>query len=81
MENIKEEVQQPLNPQPATAPTELNPQQALSVLIQGVQFAQSKGVYSLEDAGLLDKAVKVFVTKPENKEAAPAVADETKGGS
>jgi hypothetical protein len=44
-------------------PTELNPQQAISVLIQAVNFAQSKGVYSLEDAEVLSKAVKVFVKK------------------
>lgn len=42
---------------------ELNPQQAISVLIQAVNFAQSKGVYSLEDAEILSKAVKVFVKK------------------
>ena len=46
-------------------PAELNPQQALSVLIQAVNFAQSKGVYSLEDAEILSKAVKVFVKKDE----------------
>ena len=47
----------------AQIPAELNPQQAISVLIQAVNFAQSKGVYSLEDAEILSKAVKVFVKK------------------
>ena len=47
----------------AQVPTELNPQQAISVLIQAVNFAQSKGIYSLEDAEVLSKAVKVFVKK------------------
>lgn len=41
-------------------PENLNPQQALSLLIQGVHFAQSKGVYTLKDAAMLDKAVSVF---------------------
>lgn len=61
---------------PATnqVPAELNPQQAISVLIQAVNFAQSKGVYSLEDAEILSKAVKVFVKKdaPKAEEPAPA---------
>jgi len=48
-------------------PAELNPQQAISVLIQAVNFAQSKGIYSLEDAEILSKAVKVFVKKEEPK--------------
>jgi hypothetical protein len=61
------------------APQDLTPQQALSILIQGVNHAQSKGVYSLDDAELLAKAVRVFVTKPEEKkdEAAPVAADAT----
>jgi len=64
---------------PATAtsaiPADLNPQQALSVLIQAVNFAQSKGVYSLEDAEILSKAVKVFVKKDAPAEGAPAEAE------
>lgn len=70
---MEENVQNEVVTAPA-APVEnvnLNPQQALSVLIQGVQFAQSKGVFSLEDAELIAKAVRVFVTKPA---AAPADA-------
>jgi hypothetical protein len=58
--------------EPIAVPEQLNPQQALSILIQAVNFAQSKGVYSLEDAEILSKAVKVFVTKNEAQPAAPA---------
>lgn len=68
------ENQTPATPGPAAqVPTELNPQQAISVLIQAVNFAQSKGVYSLEDAEILSKAVKVFV----KKEDKPATAEVT----
>lgn len=57
-------------------PENLTPQQALGLLIQGVHFAQSKGVYTLKDAALLDKAVSVFAVeqKPEAT-AAPATAE------
>ena len=60
--------------QPTAVPAELNPQQAISVLIQAVNFAQSKGVYSLEDAEILSRAVKVFVKK--DAEAAAQVTPE-----
>ena len=40
---------------------ELNGQQALNVLIQAVRIAQGKGAYTLEDAELIAKAIKVFV--------------------
>lgn len=69
------ENQQPTAPAATNAvPAELNPQQAISVLIQAVNFAQSKGVYSLEDAEILSKAVKVFVKK-EDKPAAEATPE------
>lgn len=58
-------------------PTELNPQQAISVLIQAVNFAQSKGIYSLEDAEILSKAVKVFVKKEAPKEEIPQTEGNT----
>ena len=73
MEKIdKMENQQPQSmPQ---IPAEFNHQQAISVLIQAVNFAQTKGIFSLEDAELISKAVKVFVKKEEKKEV------ETKNG-
>ena len=39
----------------------LNGQQALNVLIQAVRIAQQKGAYTLEDAEMISKAIKVFV--------------------
>lgn len=57
-------------------PAELNPQQAISVLIQAVNFAQSKGIYSLEDAEILSKAVKVFVKKEDKPTAESPVTDQ-----
>ena len=53
--------------QSTTIPAEFNAQQAISVLIQAVNFAQTKGIFSLEDAELISKAVKVFVKKEEPK--------------
>lgn len=58
-------------------PTDLTPQQALSILVQGVQFAQNKGVYSLDDAELLAKAVRVFAVKDEKKETAAPLTSAT----
>lgn len=39
----------------------LSQDQALSVLIQAVRIAQSKGAYTLEDAKVIADAVAVFV--------------------
>ena len=44
-----------------TQPQELTQGQALNVLIQAVRIAQGKGAYTLEDAELVAKAIKVFV--------------------
>lgn len=41
-------------------PETLTPEQAIGILIQGVQVAQQKGVYTLADAALLNKAVDTF---------------------
>lgn len=50
---------------------ELSQQDALGILIQGVRFGQSKGIYSLEDAALLNKAVGVFIKKDETAASQP----------
>lgn len=57
--------QEPADTNTQALPENLSQQQALHLLIQGVQFAQSKGVFSLLDAGLLDRAVRVFSAEPE----------------
>ena len=46
--------------------TNLTRDQALQVLIRAVQVAQAKGAFTLEDAELVSKAVRVFMPKPEN---------------
>jgi hypothetical protein len=43
-----------------TIPETLTGQQALNILIQGVQYGQTKGIYSLSDAELISKAVRLF---------------------
>jgi hypothetical protein len=42
--------------------TNLNRDQAIAVLVRAVQVAQSKGVFTLEDAELVSKAVRVIST-------------------
>lgn len=57
-------------------PENLTPQQSLAILVQGVQFAQSKGIYSLTDAELISKAVRVFTNQPEGEKLAESSQDE-----
>ncbi len=49
------------NPEQVNPTGELNGQQALNVLIQAVRIAQGKGAYTIEDAELISRAIKVFV--------------------
>ncbi len=42
-------------------PNELTQQQALEVLVSGVQVAQQKGAYNLQEAELISKACRVFI--------------------
>lgn len=42
-----------------------NQETALKILIQACNLAQSRGAYSLSEAGLLDKCIKMFTRKPE----------------
>ena len=49
------------NPEEANLTGELNGQQALNVLIQAVRIAQGKGAYTIEDAEIISKAIKIFV--------------------
>ena len=47
--------------QETTGVTVVNPQQAVSLLIQGVQVAQQRGAYQLNEASVLSEAV-TFLT-------------------
>jgi hypothetical protein len=44
-------------------PAELNQQQALQVLVDAARIAQSKGIFTLDDAELVNKAIRAFVPK------------------
>lgn len=46
----------------------MNQEQALQVLIQAAQLAQSKGAYSLQEAGIVATAIESFTKKEEEKE-------------
>ena len=59
MDNTNENQNQ--NPEEVNPTGELNGQQALNVLIQAVRIAQGKGAYTIEDAELISRAIKVFV--------------------
>lgn len=54
---------QPQSMTPQQIPAELNQQQALQVLVDAARIAQSKGVFSLDDAELVNKAIRAFTPK------------------
>lgn len=57
---------------------EMNQGQAVNVLIQAARIAQAKGAFTLEDAELVSKAIKVFVppTEETESETDPVVNEE-----
>jgi hypothetical protein len=55
---------------------ELNQGQAVNVLIQAARIAQSKGAFSLEDAELVAKAIRVFVPQEAQTEGEDPVINE-----
>ena len=86
MENNTDNTQTNPQAEAAQQPTQLNGQQALNVLIQAVRIAQGKGAYTIEDAEMISRAIKVFVppTPPEEQgtEGDPVVnADESEADS
>lgn len=48
---------------PVQIPETLTPQQALQVLVDAAKVAQSKGIFTLDDAELVNKAIKAFIPK------------------
>lgn len=48
---------------PMAIPEVLTQQQALQVLVDAARAAQTKGIFSLEDAELISKAIKAFMPK------------------
>tara|TARA_R100000655_G_scaffold110058_2_gene167262 strand:- start:920 stop:1162 length:243 start_codon:yes stop_codon:yes gene_type:complete len=64
-------------------PDSMNQQQALNVLVQAARIAQAKGAYTLEDAELVAKAIKVFIPTQDpnaviNKDAEPSAEEAPK---
>lgn len=57
---------------------EMNQAQAINVLIQAARISQAKGAFTLEDAELVSKAIKVFIPPAEEtkSEEDPAVNEE-----
>lgn len=58
---------------------EMNQGQAVNVLIQAARIAQGKGAFTLEDAEMVAKAIKVFVpptTEAEGGDANAVVNEE-----
>jgi len=54
----------------------MDQQQAILVLVQAAQLAQSKGVFSLQEAGLVAQAVAVFSPPAENQETVSEEVEE-----
>tara|TARA_R100001509_G_scaffold126178_1_gene79639 strand:+ start:415 stop:699 length:285 start_codon:yes stop_codon:yes gene_type:complete len=81
MENNTENTQENPQAEAVQQPTQLNGQQALNVLIQAVRIAQGKGAFTLEDAEMVSRAIKVFIpptpAEEQGTENDPAVNDET----
>lgn len=50
---------------------ELNKSQALHMLISGVNYAQTKGAYSIQEAELLAASIRIFISKPVESQLEP----------
>lgn len=55
---------------------EMNQGQAVNVLIQAARIAQAKGAFTLEDAELVSRAIKLFVPPVEEGAEDAAVNEE-----
>jgi hypothetical protein len=53
-------------------PEELTQQQAIGLLIQGVEMAQSRGAYNLNEAAIIAKAKRAFAPAQETTETTEA---------
>jgi hypothetical protein len=57
-------------------PQKLTQGQAVNVLIQAARIAQSKGAFTLEDAELVAKAIRVFVPTNQPQDGTDPVMNE-----
>ncbi len=55
---------------------ELTQAQAINVLIQAVRIAQTKGAFTLEDAELVAKAIRLFVPANQPQDGTDPVMNE-----
>ena len=51
-------------PAPMVIPEVLTQQQALQVLVDAARAAQTRGIFTLDDAELVNKAIKAFMPPP-----------------
>ena len=58
-------------------PDNLTQQQAIGLLVQGVQIAQQRGAYNLEEAELIAIAIRAFKPAEEKAAAKPSTETET----
>jgi hypothetical protein len=57
-------------------PQELTQSQAVNVLIQAARIAQSKGAFTLEDAELVAKAIRVFIPANQTEEGVDPIMNQ-----
>lgn len=57
-------------------PAELTHGQAVNVLIQAARIAQTKGAFTLEDAEMVSKAIRVFIPPTQEGENTDAAMNE-----
>jgi hypothetical protein len=55
---------------------ELTQSQAVNVLIQAVRIAQAKGAFTLEDAELVAKAIRIFVPANQTENGADPIMNQ-----
>jgi len=60
-EKVAEETVVPTAVPKMEIPEKLNQQQALQVLVDAARISQSKGIFSLDEAELVSKAIKAFL--------------------
>jgi hypothetical protein len=47
---------------------QLQPKEAIAVLIKAAEIGQSKGAYTLQDASIIAKAIELFTVPPTQEE-------------
>ena len=66
-----------MSEQTTNIPEELTQQQAIGLLIQGVEMAQARGAYNLNEAAIIAKAKRAFTPAEQETTEAPATTEAT----